>query len=149
MGNIASRLAASTLRVMRLHHRIVVCVLILAASAFAQPSTAPTDSKWNLIWSDEFAGPSLDRTKWGFDLGNGFKSDAGWIGGWGNDEREYYTDRPENAYVSDGMLHIRAVREDFQGCNFTSARLVTRGLFNKAYGRFEFRAKLPTGKGMW
>jgi beta-glucanase (GH16 family) len=108
---------------------------------------APAGSKWKLSWSDEFDGQEIDRAKWDFDLGNGFN-------GWGNAELQYYTDRPENAYVKDGMLHIRAVKESLRGYEYTSAKLRTRkrdgsALFSQTYGRFEFRAKLPTGRGVW
>lgn len=116
----------------------------------------PPASEWKLVWSDEFTGDSIDRTKWDFDLGNGFFSyDANtWIGGWGNGELQCYTKEPENASVKDGMLHIRAIKESYQGCGYTSARLKSRKrdgstLFNKRYGRFEIRAKLPTGQGVW
>jgi beta-glucanase (GH16 family) len=123
----------------------------LAPALHAQPVAAAKDSRWKPVWSDEFNGDSIDRGKWAFDIGNGFKAeDAGiWVSGWGNNEKEYYTDRKKNVYVKDGMLHIRANKEDFKGCHYTSARLVTRGLFSKAYGRFEFRAKLPVGRGLW
>ena len=72
----------------------------------------------------------------------------------GNNELQFYTDRPENVFVRDGMLHIRAIKQSFQGFAYTSARLNTPKrnggpLFNKRYGRFEFRAKLPTGQGVW
>jgi beta-glucanase (GH16 family) len=113
-------------------------------------------SGWKLVWSDEFDGKDIDKTKWDFDTGNGFYNyDANaWISGWGNDELQYYTREPENAFVRDGMLHIRAVKESYLGCGYTSARLKTRKrdgspLFSKTYGRFEFRARLPTGKGAW
>src|SRR5262249_48774137 len=105
---------------------------------------------------DEFDGAAIDRTKWDFDIGNGFYNyDANvWINGWGNDELQYYTDRPDNAYVKGGMLHLRAVKEALFNFGYTSARLKTRKkdgspLFNQRYGRFEFKAKLPTGKGIW
>jgi beta-glucanase (GH16 family) len=117
-----------------------------------EPTTAPSDPPRKLLWSDEFDGNALDRSKWNFDLANGFHPQDNqniWISGWGNNELEYYTDRPENVYVKDGLLHIRAARESYQGCSFTSARLTTRGLFARAFGRFEFRAKLPIGKGLW
>lgn len=126
-----------------------------AAEPPAAKAPKPAKSEWKLVWSDEFNGTEIDRTKWDFETGNGFRTDNGqWVGGWGNNELEYYTDRPENAYVADGALHIRAVKETYKGCQYTSARLRTRksdktALFNKAYGRFEFRAKLPTGKGVW
>jgi beta-glucanase (GH16 family) len=109
------------------------------------------DARWKLVWSDEFNGTAVDRAKWDFNEGNGFTvpDTKAWVPGWGNDELQYYTNRPENAYVKDGMLHIRAVREPYKSCQYTSARLVTKGLFGKTYGRFEFRAKLPTGTGLW
>ena len=116
----------------------------------------PSPAEWKLVWSDEFDGKDIDRAKWDFDLGNGFYDyDAKqWISGWGNDELQYYTREPANAFVKDGMLHIRAVKESLHGCGYTSARLKTRKrdgspLFNQKYGRFEFRAKLPTGQGVW
>jgi beta-glucanase (GH16 family) len=116
----------------------------------------PPDSKWKLVWSDEFDGAAIDKAKWDFDISNGFHSKDGkfFVAGWGNDELEYYTSRPENAFVKDGMLHIRAQKEKYENCGYTSARMKTRGkdgnaLFAKKYGRFEFRAKLPTGKGIW
>ncbi|MGB3012789.1 MAG: glycoside hydrolase family 16 protein [Mycobacterium sp.] len=116
----------------------------------------PPAAKWKLVWSDEFDGKDIDKTKWDFDIGNGFYNyDANtWISGWGNDELEYYTRQPENAFVKEGMLHIRAVKESLHGFGYTSARLKTRQkdgspLFNLKYGKVEFRAKLPTGKGVW
>jgi beta-glucanase (GH16 family) len=116
----------------------------------------PAASEWKLVWADEFNGKEIDKTKWDFDVGNGFYSyDAKqWIGGWGNDELQYYTRESDNAFVKDGMLHIRALKESLHGCGYTSARLKTRKkdgskLFNKKYGKIEFRAKLPTGQGIW
>jgi beta-glucanase (GH16 family) len=126
------------------------------ASVRTDEAAEPAPSGWKLVWSDEFDGKEIDRAKWDFDIGNGFYNyDANqWIGGWGNDELQYYTREPENAFVKDGMLHIRALKESLHGCGYTSARLKTRKrdgspLFCQKYGRFEFRAKLPTGQGVW
>jgi len=119
----------------------------------AQPQR---DAPWVLVWSDEFDGDRIDTAKWDFDLGNGFfdyKSHT-WIAGWGNEELQYYTREPENVFVKNGQLTIRAVKESLHGCGYTSARMKTRKrdgtpLFTKLYGRFEFRAKVPWGKGLW
>lgn len=120
-------------------------------------STRATSSKaWKLVWRDEFTGSRVDPAKWSFDIGNGFydyKNHA-WIGGWGNEELQYYTREPGNVFVKDSILHIRALKESLHGCGYTSARLKTRAsdgtaLFAKQYGKFEFRAKVPHGKGMW
>jgi beta-glucanase (GH16 family) len=112
--------------------------------------------EWKLVWSDEFDGKEIDKAKWDFDTGNGFYSREAkaWIGGWGNDELQFYTSEPRNVFLEGGALHIRAVKESREGFGYTSARLKTRkgdagALFNKTYGKFEFRAKLPTGKGVW
>ena len=68
--------------------------------------------------------------------------------GWGNRELQFYTEgRPENARVEDGTLIIEARREDWQGKQYTSARLNSRAGWT--YGRIEVRAKLPRGRGTW
>jgi beta-glucanase (GH16 family) len=97
---------------------------------------------WNIIWSDEFNGSAISPSNWTFDIGNG-------SGGWGNNEQEYYTSLPQNAYVSNGLLHIVGLNQSYNGCNYTSARMKTEGLFNALYGRFAFRVKLPAGQGLW
>lgn len=102
------------------------------------------DAGWRLVWADEFDGAELDRSKWEFEVN-------AWGGG--NEELQYYTDRPENAYVADGCLHIVAREERFVGPegarDHTSARLRTRLKGDWLYGRFEIRARLPFGQGLW
>lgn len=99
-----------------------------------------------LVWNDEFDGAGMiDTTKWFHQtqLPNGQ--------GWFNGELQHYTDRLDNSYVKDGMLHIVAKKEQFedQGVTkaYTSARLNARYAFT--YGRIEVRAKLPQGVGTW
>ena len=97
----------------------------------------------NLVWSDEFdTDGAPDPAKWSYNEGRGNN-------GWGNGESQYYTDRPENVVVDDGVLRITARREAFAGAEFTSSRLVTEDKFEFTYGRIEMRAKLPTGGGTW
>lgn len=104
------------------------------------------DRSWNLVWSDEFdgaAGESPDPSNWVFDIGTGDN-------GWGNQELQYYTDRPENVSMDgQGNLVITARREAFGGMPFTSARITTKGKFEQQYGRFEARMKSPYGPGLW
>src|SRR5689334_12175237 len=138
---------------MRIHRRrIVPCVVLLALltcpGASRHEAAEQKGDEWKLVWSDEFDGKEIDPEKWDFDLGNGFSTPNGaYVGGWGNDELEFYTREPKNVFVSEGALHIRAVKELYQGFNYTSGRIKTRKrdggeLFNKKYGKFEFRAKL-------
>ena len=94
-----------------------------------------------LVWSDEFnTAGAPDATKWGYDIG---------AGGWGNNELQNYTNREENVIVSDGTLKIMAKRENYNGSEFTSARLLTKGKYAFKYGKIEVRAKLPAGVGTW
>ncbi len=102
------------------------------------------DSKWKLNWNDEFNEPSVDPTKWTYDLGTGGSNP-----GWGNNELESYTKSPDNVKTENGDLVITAKKDSSEGANYTSARLKTEGLFSQKYGKFEIRAKLPTGKGLW
>lgn len=114
------------------------------------PSLVDTPADPTAFWSDEFQGDALDITKWSYEIGTGEN-------GWGNGEWQYYTDRTENAYVKDGYLHIRAAMEtdataianDFGGKKYTSARIITRGKFDFAYGTIKARIALPVGKGIW
>lgn len=95
----------------------------------------------SLVWSDEFnTAGAPDPSKWGYDLG---------AGGWGNAESQYYTSRPENAVVQGGVLKITAIKENFSGSAYTSARLLTKDKFSFKYGKVEARAKLPAGVGTW
>jgi beta-glucanase (GH16 family) len=98
-------------------------------------------TEWKLVWSDEFDGSGLpDSTKWNYNIGN-------W--GWGNNEPQYYTDaRVKNARQEDGNLIIEAHKNDM-GQDWTSARLTTQGKAAFVYGKIEFRAKVPEGRGTW
>jgi beta-glucanase (GH16 family) len=115
-------------------------VLLLAACDNPTDSNEPS---WNLIWQDEFNGPAnqaSQSSKWGYDIGTN----------WGNDQLEYDTDRTSNVSLDgNGYLAIVARKENYLGQEYTSARIVTRDLFEPTYGRFEARIKLPIGQGIW
>lgn len=96
-----------------------------------------------LVWSDEFNTDGRpDQSKWTYELGTGDN-------GWGNNELQTYTNRVENSVVSNGTLKINLIKENYQGSAYTSARLVSKGKYDFKYGKIEFRAKLPNGKGTW
>ena len=103
-----------------------------------------SSNTWKLVWNDEFNYVGLpDDSKWSFDTqGNDW--------GWGNNEAQYYTDKDSaNAWVDNGILTIKAIKKAVKNKRFTSARLVSKGKGDWQYGRFEIRAKLPTGRGTW
>ena len=58
--------------------------------------------EWREVWRDDFNGKELDWTKWSVEE-NGH--------GGGNNELQYYFDRPQNLRVEDGYLIIEARKE--------------------------------------
>ncbi len=101
------------------------------------------EHKWgdySLVWSDEFNGTALDESVWGYNLGGG---------GWGNNELQYYTQRPENVRVKDGCLEIEARKETYENREYTSARIYSKGKKSFLYGKMEARIKFPGGVGTW
>jgi beta-glucanase (GH16 family) len=107
--------------------------------------SGPTEKNWAFettpVWADEFDYTGKPAAaKWGYDLGGG---------GWGNNELQNYTDDISNARVADGKLTITARKEKKENNDYTSARLVTKNKGDWTYGRFEIKAKLPTGRGTW
>jgi beta-glucanase (GH16 family) len=123
---------------------VVMLFMFFGCGTDANPESSDPD--WQLVWSDEFEGvegESPDPDNWTYDIGRGQN-------GWGNQELQYYTDRPENAALDgEGNLVITARRESFNGADYTSARIKTQGLFDQGYGRFEARLKTPFGPGIW
>jgi beta-glucanase (GH16 family) len=127
---------------------LLIPLTTLGAGQHSTPQLSAPPKNFTLIWSDEFNGPNGSRpdpSKWTYDLGGN---------GWGNQELETYTNRPENAQIENGNLVISARKENFEGEDhlpreYTSARLKTQGLFARAYGRFEARIKIPAGQGIW
>jgi beta-glucanase (GH16 family) len=120
-----------------------------AAHRVNKPETPPTttpqpSTDWELVWQDEFDGaagtpPSADR--WVHDVGGD---------GWGNEQLEFNTARPENASLDgEGNLVITARKERYGTRDYTSARINSRGRMERAYGRFEARIQLPVGRGIW
>ncbi|CAH1059386.1 carbohydrate binding domain-containing protein [Paenibacillus pseudetheri] len=117
-----------------------------ASSSSGNGGPTPTNDPWTLVWGDEFNEGTIDPTKWTYDLGDGSQFNNP---GWGNNEKQWYTSDEKNAKVQDGNLVITARKEAVSGKEYTSSRLKTKGLFSKKYGKFEIRAKAPTGKGYW
>jgi beta-glucanase (GH16 family) len=123
--------------------RILLPVL---AALFGSLHSNAQSPNWQLVWSDEFNGSSIDPNNWTYDTGGG---------GWGNNELEYYTSRAANSFIAtdpttgNGCLVIQALQEQYRNQNYTSARLKTQGLHNWTYGKIEASIKVPNGVGVW
>lgn len=126
--------------------RILSC-LTCCLAAFVSCSGPAQDmfvpEGYELLWSDEFEGDSLNRDYWTPETGRGH-------GGWGNAELQYYTDREENLAVRDGKLVITARKEAYEGAQVTSARIKTLDKVTFLYGYVVASIKLPkTADGLW
>ncbi|MDB5197986.1 MAG: glycoside hydrolase family 16 protein [Flaviaesturariibacter sp.] len=111
-------------------------------NGFDAPTSYPG---YTLAWSDEFNGASLNTAYWSNQNGDGCPN----LCGWGNNELEYYTDRPDNLFFQDGKLIIEAKNEAFNGKQYTSSKILTAGKKTFKFGRIDIRAQLPKGKGIW
>lgn len=111
---------------------LIFILLLLVFPLFSQ--------KYVQVWADEFNTPGLpDSTKWNYEVGKVR-----------NSELQFYTfRRKENARIEDSVLIIEARKEAWQGSSYTSASLISRYQGDWLYGKFEIRAKVPTGKGTW
>ena len=134
---------------------------------------------WQLLFSDEFDGDSIDPLKWGFNEGDGCEFG---ICNWGNDEFQYYSNSSRYAYVRDGKLIIEPrleTGEDLENlrnycrsrcgdvsdtncitkCDYieiSSARLNTLRKFDIAPGtdgygliKVDAKIKVSSGLGLW
>jgi len=120
---------------------LVGTILLLQGCSTDEKQTVVT--KTTLVMSQEFdVNGAPDSNMWNYNIGTGNN-------GWGNNELQYYTDRPENIVIENGMLKITARSEQYMGAAYTSARILTKGKYELKYGRIEARIKLPLGKGLW
>lgn len=112
---------------------LFACLVLLAASAFASDER----SDWKLVWQDEFNGKKLSSKKWNVLTREQSK----------HNELQYYV--PDEVYIENGCLRLRSRVRDYGSQHYTSGRVDTSGKFAPVYGRFEIRARLPAGKGLW
>jgi beta-glucanase (GH16 family) len=116
---------------------IIVTALLINCQLLVKP---------RLVWSDEFNYEGTpDTTKWTYDLGDGCPN----VCGWGNHELEYYTNDLKNVRVENGNLVIEARKENKEGKQYTSSRILSKKKGDWTYARLEIRAKLPRGLGTW
>jgi beta-glucanase (GH16 family) len=94
---------------------------------------------WQMVWSDEFTDAAINTSKWSL------MNEASNV----NNELEFYSNSSKNAFIENGSLVLRALKENQGGKNYTSAKLITRMKGDWLYGRIEVSAKLNKGKGMW
>ncbi len=124
-------------------HKAGNATITLATSVESTTALVVVEHTWGeytLVWSDEFNGSALDESVWTIQQG---------AGGWGNQEAQYYTGRAENLRVEDGCLVIEARKEDYEGAEYTSARIMSKGKKEFTYGKLEASISLPSGGGLW
>lgn len=100
--------------------------------------------QWVLVWEDDFGGTALDGARWSVQTGDGCAQN---LCGWGNNELQWY--QADNIEVAGGILSLTAREESVAGKAYTSARIRSAEKGDWRYGRFEIRARLPQGQGIW
>jgi beta-glucanase (GH16 family) len=116
--------------------RIWLC-LVLPVFGILAKEAGQVPAGWKLVWHDEFSGKNLDPKKWNVLLRETSK----------HNELQYYL--PDEVYLENGCLRLRSRVRDYGSKHYTSGRVDTSGKFAPTYGRFEIRARLPAGKGLW
>lgn len=98
------------------------------------------EDEYHLVWEEQFDGDSLNMDDWNYEY-----HEPGWV----NAELQEYVDSEENIYLEDGNLIIQAIKtvDENGDAYYTSGRINTQNKHDYMYGRFEVRAKVPSGKG--
>lgn len=87
---------------------------------------------------------SLDNRFWNIVTSQNGLQIAGY-----NHEAEAYTDHPRNVRIENGLLVLEAVKQNYEGRHYTSARINTQGKFDFTHGKLEADMRLPAGRGTW
>lgn len=128
------------------NYKLVLFVTFISLLIFSNCSTdekQTVTTMHELVFQDEFnTNGSPNSNFWNYNIGTG-------TNGWGNNELQYYTSRPENIQILNGNLKITAKQELYMGSGYTSARIFSKNKIEQKYGRIEARIKLPLGKGLW
>jgi beta-glucanase (GH16 family) len=114
--------------------------LDIPSGGYTSPDNYPG---YTLVWRDEFDGDALNTADWTYEMGDGCPNNCGW----GNNELQYY--RQENTSIVNGHLVITAKKQNYNGHDYTSSRIVTKGKQQFKFGRIDMRAALPEGQGIW
>lgn len=138
-----------------------IALASLTLGSVSAQATAPTvtkPAKERLLWAQYFsekAGTGVDKRYWTHDIGDGY--------GWGNNEKQYYTNKKQNISTNgNGHLVITAIKLDenneadmkyrcfqYLDCLYSSAKIVTRGKLGFQYGTISARIQTTEGVGMW
>ena len=126
---------------------IVHALLAASLTAFSAPGNAR-----DLVWSEEFDAPALDRSTWnviGPDL-------------WVNNEQQAYLDDPATITIvqgadgaEGGALRLQPVFRPGadphaeRKADFVSGRIDSKGKFDFTFGRAEARIRMPDARGVW
>jgi beta-glucanase (GH16 family) len=138
--------------------RCAAAVFVIASSCTPAPvavGAAAPRADGPIIFSDDFAGPTLDRSKWNVEV-------TGWTK---NDEQQAYVDSPETVRIARGpeaegatnggalVLQARfrpgVMTTRGEKFDFVSGGIDTRGKVEVAYGTIAARIKLSAGAGLW
>jgi len=112
-----------------------------ASETSVTKTETPELNGYNLLWSDEFDGDTLNEENWNREL-----RDPGWT----NNELQEYTDSDDNIFVRDGKLVLKAIKTEKDGKEYyTSGKVNSQNKRDFMYGKVVVSAKVPEGQGLW
>lgn len=118
----------------------VMAVLFSPTAVLADPA----GSGWQLKFSDDFNGTSLNTKQWSpcFFWGNSEGCTNGSAG-----DLQWFD--PDEVLVQNGIVSLHAQRRRSNGKEYTSGMISSHDKFSFSYGYVEMRAKVPKGNGFW
>lgn len=124
--------------------RVVTLLALLTTPTF-QAYSAPdqktsVQSKWKLVWQDEFSGQKIDSRYWSKCVRT--KSD------WANT----LTDDPALYVQREGILRLRGVKNHNtkkDASPYLTAGITSKGKYSFTYGKVQIRARFKGAQGAW
>lgn len=106
----------------------------------AEERDIPQYEGYYLLWHDEFDGDSLNKDIWNIDIR---------MPGATNNELQEYTESPDNVFIRDGKLVLKAIKTQKYGKDYYTSGKVSARKKDFMYGKVVVSAKVPKGKGLW
>ena len=120
---------------------LVLSMLLPMAACAPKKTETPQLEGYNLLWSDEFDGKEMDKSKWNYEPHQP---------GWTNNELQEYTTSTDNVFVKNGNLVLKAIKTEKDGKPYyTSGKVTGQNKTDFLYGKVVVSAKVPEGQGLW
>lgn len=127
-----------------MYRRLIVFSAILFFSLYCLTAFSLTETKketkWELVWEENFNGNKLDTTVWRYmERGK-------------DDSRKYHSSNPLCYDFKKGKLILKGIKNPDltqDTATYLTGGITTKGTMSFSPGRFEIKAKLNSAEGAW